>query len=91
MLIEIADIFDVGTNDLLGDFTPSSSDNTEQTNIAQQLSRINEYLAIKNKRSQDILKFISVMAIIALIISTAPFIYEMGITFGKDLSYWLNK
>ncbi|OON98443.1 MAG: hypothetical protein ATN35_05045 [Epulopiscium sp. Nele67-Bin004] len=59
MLIQIADLFEVSTSELLGENIQLSETATEQQNeIAQQLSRINEQLALKNKRSNTIWKVI---------------------------------
>lgn len=74
MLVKIAELFEVGVSDLLGgaaeEKTASAPDFSE---IAGQLSRINEQLVIKNRRSRRILKtiliaLISVYAVIQLII-----------------------
>ncbi|MFI3168959.1 MAG: helix-turn-helix transcriptional regulator [Faecalibacterium sp.] len=58
MLIKIADFFEVTTSDLLGGSFQSSANETEQNEISQQLARINEQLAIKNKHSRTIWKVI---------------------------------
>ncbi|MFV0518086.1 MAG: helix-turn-helix domain-containing protein [Aminipila sp.] len=55
MLIKIAEVFETPVSELLGaKFEQDSSRN----DIAEQLSRINEQLAIKNKRGKIILKVI---------------------------------
>ncbi|WP_409967780.1 helix-turn-helix transcriptional regulator [Bengtsoniella intestinalis] len=58
MLIKIADFFEVTTSELLGGSVQSSANETEQNEISQQLARINEQLAIKNRRSRIIWKVI---------------------------------
>lgn len=65
MLIKISELLEVSVGDLLGTKIP---DNAEQTDIARQLERVNEQLAIKNKRSKLILKIIAgvIIGIIAL-------------------------
>ncbi len=65
MLIKISELLEVSVGDLLGTKIP---DNAEQTDIARQLERVNEQLAIKNKRSKLILKIIVgvIIGIIAL-------------------------
>ncbi|MDD3229278.1 MAG: helix-turn-helix transcriptional regulator [Oscillospiraceae bacterium] len=55
MLIRIAEIFEVPVSELLGAKIENEAD---QNNIADQLSRINEQLAIKNRRGKLILKII---------------------------------
>lgn len=55
MLIKIADLFEVSVNELLGAKLESISNVNV---IAEQLSRINEQLAIKNRRSRRIWKIV---------------------------------
>ncbi|MGE5629163.1 MAG: helix-turn-helix domain-containing protein [Solirubrobacterales bacterium] len=55
MLIKIADIFDMSVSELLG--TKIERD-TNRNDVAEQLARINEQLAIKNRRSKFVLKVI---------------------------------
>ena len=65
MLIRIAEYFEVSVSELLG----KRLDNETDINIvAEQLSRINEQLAIKNRRSHRIWKTIAVViaAIVAV-------------------------
>ena len=65
MLIRIAEYFEVSVSELLG----KRLDNETDINIvAEQLSRINEQLAIKNRRSHRIWKTIAVgiAAIVAI-------------------------
>ena len=65
MLIRIAEYFEVSVSELLG----TRLDNESDINIvAEQLSRINEQLAIKNRRSHRIWKTIAVViaAIVAV-------------------------
>lgn len=67
MLIKISDLFEINTSELLGaDFQPSENE-TEKSKISQQLARINEQLAVKNKRSRTIWKVI-LGIIIAIIV-----------------------
>lgn len=55
MLIRIADLFEIPVSELLGAKIQKESEKNE---IAEQLSRINEQLAIKNRRSKLILKIV---------------------------------
>ena len=73
LLQRMADIFEVGTDTILGGTVPPEPDRNE---LAEQLSRINEQLAIRNRRSRRIWKTIAVIlaAIVTLwIILTALF------------------
>ena len=73
LLQRMADIFEVGTDAILGGAIPPEPDRNE---LAEQLSRINEQLAIRNRRSRRIWKTIAVIlaAIVTLwIILTALF------------------
>lgn len=73
LLQRMADIFEVGTDAILGGTVPPEPDRNE---LAEQLSRINEQLAIRNRRSRRIWKTIAVIlaAIVTLwIILTALF------------------
>lgn len=55
MLIRIAEIFEVSVSDLLG---AKVENEVNRNDIAEQLSRINEQLAVKNRRGKLILKII---------------------------------
>lgn len=57
-LVRLADILEVTVTELLG----AKIDNTADANsVAEQLSRINEQLAIKNRRSRRIWKAIGIV------------------------------
>ena len=58
MLVRLADVLDVTVTELLGAKIDGTGD---ANNIAEQLSRINEQLAIKNRRSRRILKVIIIV------------------------------
>ncbi len=64
MLIKIAEVFEIFVSELLGAKLDNEAD---INNIAEQLSRINEQLAIKNRRAHRILKIV-VGVIIAIIV-----------------------
>ena len=55
MLIQIAEIFEVSVSELLGAKIEHEADRND---IAEQLARINEQLAVKNRRGKLIVKFI---------------------------------
>ena len=59
-LVKLAEILDVSVNELLGtDIKPDEI--TDKAAIAEQLARVNEQLAIKNKRSRRIWKIVIVI------------------------------
>lgn len=58
MLVRLAEILDVTVTELLGAKIDGTAD---ANNIAEQLSRINEQLAIKNRRFRRILKVIIIV------------------------------
>ena len=73
MLIRIAEYFEVSVSELLG----KRLDNETDINIvAEQLSRINEQLAIKNRRSHRIWKTIAV--VIAAIVAVKIILVIIG-------------
>ena len=63
MLINIADIFEVSVSELLG---AKRDEKKEQavTEVADQLMRINEQLAIKNRRSHRVWKTVGIVLLI---------------------------
>ncbi|MBO5266670.1 MAG: helix-turn-helix transcriptional regulator [Ruminiclostridium sp.] len=66
MLKKIADLFETDVSKLLGS-TIETKENTDE--IAEQLSRINEQLIIKNKRSRRIWKIIGISLLSILVIN----------------------
>lgn len=64
-LICLAGILEVSVSELLGE---KIENNNITSDVAEQLSRINEQLAIKNRRSRRIWKFIAIiLAVIVLV------------------------
>ena len=59
LLIRIADIFEVSVSKLLGETIESERDVNA---VAEQLERINEQLAIKNRRSRLIWRTVAIIA-----------------------------
>lgn len=55
ILIKIADVFEISVSELLG---AKLENETDKNNVAEQLSRINEQLAIKNQRTKIVLKVV---------------------------------
>lgn len=77
MLIKIAEIFEISVSELLG---AKIENETSQSDIAQQLARINEQLAAKNRRGKFIIKMILgiivgiiVLNVLLLIVGTVSF------------------
>ena len=67
-LIRLAEILEVSVSELLGSKIETENENRNVTNdVAEQLSRINEQLAIKNRRSRRIWKAIAAIAIILVV------------------------
>lgn len=65
-LIRLAEILEVSVSELLGE--KIENENTA-SDVAVQLSRINEQLAIKNRRSRRIWKVIAVIVVVAVVIN----------------------
>ena len=79
MLQKMAEIFEVSISQLLG----SSINQDENVDIiAEQLSRINEQLVVKNNRSRKIWKTIGI--ILAIIIVGQLLLMALGITVYKS-------
>ena len=67
-LIRLAEILGVSVSELLG--SKIETENGNVTNdVAEQLSRINEQLAIKNRRSRRIWKAIAIILVVFFLIS----------------------
>ena len=73
-LIRLAEILEVSVSELLG--AKIENENTA-SDVAEQLSRINEQLAIKNRRSRRIWK------ILAIILATIVLIYIFIVVFSS--------
>ena len=79
MLQKIADVLESDVSQLLG--APiQQNDNTDV--IAEQLSRINEQLAVKNNRSRKIWKAVGI--ILAIIIAGQMLLVALGVTAFKN-------
>lgn len=72
-LIRLAEILEVSVSELLGSKIETENENENVTNdVAEQLSRINEQLAMKNRRSRRIWK--TIVIILATIFLLSVFI-----------------
>lgn len=74
LLVKLADVLEVSVAELLGGNIPNSEDTNE---LAEQLSRINEQLAIKNRRSRCIWKV--VLGIIAAFVAINILLVVVGV------------
>ena len=79
MLQRIAEVFEVNVSQLLG---APINQNENIDVIAEQLSRINEQLVVKNNRSRKIWKIIGI--ILAIIIAGQLLLVALGITAYKS-------
>ena len=69
-LIRLAEILEVSVSELLGSKIETENENENVTNdVAEQLSRINEQLAMKNRRSRRIWKAIAIILVVFFLIS----------------------
>lgn len=68
-LIRIAEILEVDVSELLGAKVSSKESKDTVTNVAEQLSRINEQLAIKNRRSHRIWKTIAIVVVSVILLN----------------------
>ena len=69
-LIRLAEILEVSVSELLGSKIENENGNGNVTNdVAEQLSRINEQLAMKNRRSRRIWKAIAIILVVFFLIS----------------------
>ena len=79
MLQRIAEVFEVNVSQLLG---APINQNENIDVIAEQLSRINEQLVVKNNRSRKIWKTVGI--ILAIIIAGQLLLVALGITAYKS-------
>ena len=66
LLIRLADVFEVTVSELLG---ARIEDEQEVSAIAEQLSRINEQLAIKNRRARRVWKIVAIVIAAIIVIN----------------------
>ena len=70
LLIRLSDIFEVSVSELLG----AKIENEAEINaVAEQLSRINEQLAVRNRRSRRIWKTVAIVFVSFIVISILLF------------------
>ena len=89
-MCRIADALDVSVAELLG--SPEREDKMDMTAIAKSLAEINEQLAVRNKRSNNVLKvilgvaiglFLLIAIVIVLNISTGTSVIDNNVTVQK--------
>lgn len=74
MLIKIAEVLETTVSGLLGE---KIIDEKDKNDISQQLSRINEQLAIKNRRSKFVLKLVLSIIIVIIVFNILMIILSM--------------
>lgn len=74
MLQSLADILEVNVTELLGAPTIEPDDRNE---VAQQLARINEQMAIKNRRAHRIWKTVAIVLITSVVLITMLTVLNM--------------
>ncbi len=64
MLLKIAEEFEVSVSELLG---AKIADEQSKSDVAEQLARINEQLAIKNRRAKRIWKVVGIILLVYIL------------------------
>ena len=83
LLIQIANIFEVSVSELLG---TEMENEKEIGDVAQQLSRINEQLAIMNRRARRIWKTVTIVAGVVVALCLVSILLNYAITSNEPLS-----
>jgi len=78
LLIGLADVFEVSVSELLGS---KLENDTEIDSVANQLSRINEQLAIKNRRARLVWRIVAVA--ITVVVALNIILITMGAVFSS--------
>ena len=78
-LIRLAEVLEVSVSELLG---AKIENKIAAAVVAEQLSRINEQLAIRNRRSRRIWKAIAILATIVVINAVAIILFNVSIDSG---------
>ena len=77
-LIRIAEILEVDVSELLGAKVDSKGNKDTVTDVAEQLSRINEQLAIKNRRSHRVWKTIAIVVVAVILLNILLMIFSFA-------------
>lgn len=73
-LIRLAEIFEVSVNELLG--APIESQ-AAASDVAEQLARINEQLAVKNRRARRIWRIIGIVLLVVVLLFIVMVVLNM--------------
>lgn len=84
MLIRIAELLEVSVSELLGAQVKERPEEAATTDIAEQLSRINEQLAIKNRRSHRIWKTIAIVAAAVVLLNILIIIFSITLSYTPE-------
>jgi len=74
LVIRLADVFEVSVSELLG---AKMENDVEINTVAEQLSRINEQLAIKNRRSRRVWKTVAITFAAFIVITVLLIIFSI--------------
>ena len=77
-LIRVAEILEVSVSELLGSQVRESVGETTIADVAEQLSRINAQLAIKNRRSHRIWKTIVIVVVTVILLNFLLIIFSLS-------------
>lgn len=75
-LIQVAEILEVSVSELLGSTVKESIGETTISDVAEQLSRINEQLAIKNRRTNRIWKTVVIVVATVILLNVLLLIFS---------------
>ena len=78
-LIRLAEVLEVSVSELLG---AKIENENAAADVAEQLSRINEQLAIRNRRSRRIWKAIAIILAAIVVINAAIILFNVSIDSG---------
>ena len=74
MLIKLAELFEIPVSDLLGG---KHSTGAETSSIAEQLSRINVQLAVKNRRAHRIWKIVGIAVLVFIVFNVFLILFTL--------------
>ena len=77
-LIRIAEILEVDVSELLGAKVDGKGNKDTVTDVAEQLSRVNEQLAIKNRRSHRVWKTIAIVVVGVILLNILLMIFSFA-------------
>lgn len=77
LLIRIAEVFEITVSELLGGDSENRAESSPNNDLAQQLERINEHLAVRNKRFSKFWKIVLGVVIAILVLQSLMVIVGM--------------